>query len=103
MVMRLKAKEMKKQTFGRSIGINLSILRLHKEFPDDVGIFAAFLFDCFCLNANSPHCFECVACSANVVRAGLTQNKRLVSYYLFGLVSDSDSGGAFFVSVPHFK
>ena len=104
--------------FGRSIEINSLILRLNKEFHDDVGIFSAFLFDCFRLKPNegtfskanlqhaylSGDCFECMACSDIVVRAVLfqiSQNKRLVSYCLFGLVSDSDIGGAIFVTEPH--
>ena len=125
--------------FGRSIAINSLISRSNKEFPNDVGIFAAFLFNCFRLKKNilkanlqhaylSDDCFECMACSDNVARAELTpklratnvlcqivdyvaqespvfnpqvisQNKRLVSYYLcyfsFGVVSDI-IGEAFF-------
>uniref|UniRef100_A0A1B6EHC0 mannose-6-phosphate isomerase n=2 Tax=Clastoptera arizonana TaxID=38151 RepID=A0A1B6EHC0_9HEMI len=62
------------------------IERLHSQFPGDVGIFGPYLFNYLVLNpgdaiylgANEPHaylygdCVECMACSDNVVRAGLT-------------------------------
>ena len=61
-------------------------LRLHQQYPGDVGVFCAFLLnhrilapgECLFLPANEPHayiagdCVECMACSYNVVRAGLT-------------------------------
>lgn len=61
-------------------------LRLSKQYPNDVGCFVVFLLNCFTLNkgeaiylaANIPHAYlfgegvECMACSDNVVRAGLT-------------------------------
>ena len=61
-------------------------LRLHRQYPGDVGVFCAFLLnhrvlapgECLFLAANEPHayvagdCVECMACSDNVVRAGLT-------------------------------
>ena len=61
-------------------------LRLHRQYPGDVGVFCAFLLnhivlapgDAVFLAANEPHaylrgdCVECMACSDNVVRAGLT-------------------------------
>ena len=60
--------------------------RLSLEYPNDVGCFVVFLLNCFTLNkgeaiflgANVPHAYllgegvECMACSDNVVRAGLT-------------------------------
>lgn len=62
------------------------LLRLNKEFPRDIGIlFTLFLEhiilkpgQCLVMGANEPHaylkgdCFECMANSDNVVRAGLT-------------------------------
>ncbi|KAL1465452.1 hypothetical protein WDU94_005025 [Cyamophila willieti] len=56
------------------------------QFPGDCGCFCVFLFNYVCLEegqsvyigANEPHaylkgdCIECMACSDNVVRAGLT-------------------------------
>lgn len=61
-------------------------LRLAKQYPNDVGCFVVFLLNCFSLDkgeainlaANIPHAYlfgdgvECMACSDNVVRAGLT-------------------------------
>lgn len=62
------------------------VLRLNKEFPGDVGIFVVYFLnhiqispgEAMFLKANLPHaylsgdCVECMACSDNVVRAGLT-------------------------------
>jgi len=61
-------------------------LRLAGQYPGDVGCFVVFLLNCFelkkgeaiNLEANVPHAYlfgegvECMACSDNVVRAGLT-------------------------------
>lgn len=66
------------------------ILGLEKQYPADVGVLAAFLFNYVKLNpgealylgANEPHayvygeCIECMATSDNVVRAGLTPKHR---------------------------
>ncbi|GAB5366055.1 hypothetical protein AAMO2058_001111400 [Amorphochlora amoebiformis] len=66
------------------------ILRLNKEYPLDVGVFAPLFLnhvvlqpgDAMFLSANEPHaylkgdCIECMACSDNVVRAGLTPKLR---------------------------
>ncbi|XP_063542506.1 mannose-6-phosphate isomerase [Cydia strobilella] len=60
--------------------------RLHTEFPGDVGCYAPYFMNylqlrpgqAIFLNANLPHayisgdCIECMACSDNVIRAGLT-------------------------------
>jgi mannose-6-phosphate isomerase len=60
--------------------------RLTTQFPGDIGIFAPYLLntlslapgEAIFLAANEPHaylsgdCMECMACSDNVVRAGLT-------------------------------
>lgn len=62
------------------------LLRLHSEFPGDVGIFSPLLLnylvmapgESFFIGPNEPHaylsgdCVECMALSDNVVRAGLT-------------------------------
>ena len=62
------------------------ILKLSNQFPGDSGIFAPIIFnylklkigDAFYIGANEPHAYihgeilECMACSDNVVRAGLT-------------------------------
>jgi len=62
------------------------ILRLHKDFGHDVGCFSVYFLNYLTLKpgqaiflaANEPHayllgdCVECMACSDNVVRAGLT-------------------------------
>ncbi|KAF5778711.1 putative mannose-6-phosphate isomerase [Helianthus annuus] len=62
------------------------VLKLEKEYPNDVGVLAALLFnhvklepgDGLYIAANEPHaylngeCIECMAASDNVVRAGLT-------------------------------
>jgi len=61
-------------------------LRLNTQYPNDVGCFSVFLLNRVFLNpgeaiflaANIPHayisgtCIECMACSDNVIRAGLT-------------------------------
>lgn len=66
------------------------ILRLEKQYPADIGVLAAFLFNYVKLNpgealylgANELHaylhgeCIECMATSDNVVRAGLTPKER---------------------------
>nr|XP_043630281.1 mannose-6-phosphate isomerase 1-like [Erigeron canadensis] len=62
------------------------VLKLEKQYPNDVGVFAALLLnqvklepgDALYIGANEPHaylkgeCIECMAASDNVVRAGLT-------------------------------
>eukprot|EP00981_Chlorochromonas_danica_P008561 scaffold2224_cov175-Ochromonas_danica.AAC.3 len=62
------------------------ILRLHSQYPGDLGVFSPLLLNyvvlepgqSFFLAANEPHaylsgdCVECMALSDNVVRAGLT-------------------------------
>ncbi|KAF4321590.1 hypothetical protein BBO99_00004597 [Phytophthora kernoviae] len=62
------------------------VLRLDDAFPGDIGCFCPFLLnyitlepgEAMFLDANEPHaylsgdCVECMACSDNVVRAGLT-------------------------------
>ncbi|GBP01482.1 Mannose-6-phosphate isomerase [Eumeta japonica] len=62
------------------------ISKLHEDFPGDVGCWAPYLMyyiqlkpgDAIYLASNLPHaylsgdCVECMACSDNVIRAGLT-------------------------------
>lgn len=62
------------------------LIRLNNEFPGDVGVFAPLLLNYFTLKKgesvflgpNLPHaylfgdCVECMACSDNTIRAGLT-------------------------------
>ncbi|XP_055518501.1 mannose-6-phosphate isomerase [Leucoraja erinacea] len=62
------------------------LLRLHSQFPGDVGCFVIYFLnvvklkpgEAIFLGANEPHaylygdCIECMACSDNTVRAGLT-------------------------------
>lgn len=76
-------------------------LQLHQDFPNDVGLLSIYFLNILDLKpgqaiylpANVPHayisgdCIECMACSDNVVRAGLTPKfkdvdtlLRLVSY-----------------------
>mmetsp|Transcript_23425 Transcript_23425/g.32839 ORF Transcript_23425/g.32839 Transcript_23425/m.32839 type:complete len:557 (-) Transcript_23425:228-1898(-) len=81
MLTRLSAKDSIELTSTEEL-----ILRLADQFPGDCGIFAPLLFnhlklnkgDAFYIGANEPHAYiqgeilECMACSDNVVRAGLT-------------------------------
>ncbi|KAM9376943.1 mannose-6-phosphate isomerase [Pholidichthys leucotaenia] len=62
------------------------LLRLHSQYPGDIGCFSIYFLNHMVLNpgqamflgANEPHaylygdCIECMACSDNTVRAGLT-------------------------------
>ncbi|XP_048828661.1 mannose-6-phosphate isomerase isoform X1 [Brienomyrus brachyistius] len=62
------------------------LLRLHSHFPGDIGCFSIYFLnrvtlepgEAMFLGANEPHaylfgdCIECMACSDNTVRAGLT-------------------------------
>uniref|UniRef100_J3KW17 mannose-6-phosphate isomerase n=2 Tax=Oryza brachyantha TaxID=4533 RepID=J3KW17_ORYBR len=66
------------------------VLSLEKQYPEDVGVLAAFFFnyiklspgEALYIGANEPHaylsgeCIECMATSDNVVRAGLTPKYR---------------------------
>ncbi|EFO27140.1 phosphomannose isomerase type I [Loa loa] len=79
LAVRLKNKD------GRS-DLEELLLRLNSEYPGDVGVFAPLLMNYFTLREgdavfmgpNSPHayllgdCVECMACSDNTIRAGLT-------------------------------
>uniref|UniRef100_A0A8C6Y028 Mannose-6-phosphate isomerase n=1 Tax=Naja naja TaxID=35670 RepID=A0A8C6Y028_NAJNA len=62
------------------------LLKLHSQYPGDIGCFVIYFLnqmklqpgECMFLGANEPHaylygdCIECMACSDNTVRAGLT-------------------------------
>ncbi|XP_028679021.2 mannose-6-phosphate isomerase [Erpetoichthys calabaricus] len=62
------------------------LLQLHSQFPGDIGCFSIYFLnfvhlepgEAMFLGANEPHaylygdCIECMACSDNTVRAGLT-------------------------------
>nr|XP_013814229.1 PREDICTED: mannose-6-phosphate isomerase [Apteryx mantelli mantelli] len=62
------------------------LLRLHSQYPGDIGCFTIYFLnlvrlepgEAMFLGANEPHaylhgdCIECMACSDNTVRAGLT-------------------------------
>lgn len=76
---------------GRPLGAkDALVLRLHEQYPGDVGIFAAFFLnyiqlkpgEAIYLDANEPHAYvagdivEAMATSDNVVRAGLTPKLR---------------------------
>jgi mannose-6-phosphate isomerase len=68
-------------------------LRLHSQYPGDVGVLAAWLLnyvelapgEALALGANEPHAYlagelvECMAASDNVIRAGLTPKPRDVA------------------------
>eukprot|EP00469_Lotharella_globosa_P012242 CAMPEP_0167788838 /NCGR_PEP_ID=MMETSP0111_2-20121227/10290_1 /TAXON_ID=91324 /ORGANISM="Lotharella globosa, Strain CCCM811" /LENGTH=484 /DNA_ID=CAMNT_0007680815 /DNA_START=12 /DNA_END=1467 /DNA_ORIENTATION=+ len=70
--------------------LNALILRLNKQYPLDVGVFCPLFLnyiilepgEAMFLGANEPHayldgdCIEAMACSDNVVRAGLTPKLR---------------------------
>ena len=74
----------------RSYSLPALCLSLQSQFPNDVGIFCAFLLNhlslspgqALFLGANEPHAYlqgeivECMAASDNVVRAGLTPKAR---------------------------
>ncbi len=83
-------------------------LRLSEQFPGDVGIFAPYLLnhiliqpgEAFFMAANEPHaylagdCVECMACSDNVVRAGLTPKLRDVDTLLSMLTYNTGEPGS---------
>jgi len=73
-----------------SLPVGPLMLRLASQYPGDVGVFAPLVLNCFSLRPgqaiflgpDEPHaylagdCVECMACSDNVVRAGLTPKLR---------------------------
>lgn len=81
LVSRLKCKDK-----GSITDLDLVMLRLNQEYPGDRSMMAPLLLNyvklgpgtAFVMHANEPHAYlsgdvlECMACSDNVVRAGLT-------------------------------
>ena len=82
-----------------------AILRLEEQFPGDVGAMAPLFLnylliapgESFFMAANEPHAYvageilECMACSDNVVRAGLTPKLRDAGSSSCTICSDSTS------------
>ncbi|CAF2646215.1 unnamed protein product [Rotaria sp. Silwood2] len=81
-------------TLDSNIELSHLFERLNKQYPGgDVGLFSIYFFNYITLNpgeaillkANIPHayihgqCIECMACSDNVVRAGLTPKFKDIS------------------------
>lgn len=102
-------------------------LRLHEQYPGDIGVFNVYLLNYIILKpgeglymgANEPHayisgdCFECMATSDNVVRAGLTPKFKdvntlcsMLTYaagtpqLLAGVIAHSDTHGSTRVYAP---
>lgn len=81
-----RVKQMESQGKDTSSLVGDILLKLDQEFPGDVGGFSIYFLnlirlrkgEAIFLQANLPHaylsgdCMECMACSDNVVRAGLT-------------------------------
>ncbi|KAK7792881.1 hypothetical protein R5R35_000433 [Gryllus longicercus] len=81
------------KTEGDASRLNQLLTTLHLDFPGDVGCFCIYFLNHVILNPgesiylgpNVPHaylsgdCIECMACSDNVVRAGLTPKFRDVN------------------------
>ncbi|EIW55798.1 mannos-6-phosphate isomerase [Trametes versicolor FP-101664 SS1] len=75
------------------------VVRLHSQFPGDIGVFCAFVLnhltlkpgEAIFLAAGEPHAYvagdivECMATSDNVIRAGLTPKLRDVPNLVAGL------------------
>ncbi len=82
--------DQEKEKIIRDRLLRLRVLRVHSFFPGDVGVFCLFMLrsvrldpgEAVYLGPNEPHCYlhgdciECMACSDNVVRAGLTPKYR---------------------------
>lgn len=78
--------EKKDKDLGIPEDLATVFLRVHESYPEDIGCFVIFFLnyvklqpgEALFLAANEPHayisgdCVECMACSDNVVRAGLT-------------------------------
>eukprot|EP01080_Neovahlkampfia_damariscottae_P004343 gene4343-7699_t len=85
--------------------LDLLLLRLNQQYPGDVGCFAIYFLnyvilkpgEALFLDSNEPHaylsgdCMECMACSDNVVRAGLTPKLRDCEVLLEMLTYDDKS------------
>jgi len=82
----IQAKSLITKLQKSSDSLDRLICKVYSDFPDDIGIFCIYLLNIVELNPgcgiflgpNEPHaylegeCMECMACSDNVVRAGLT-------------------------------
>lgn len=95
-----------------------AILRLAQQFPGDAGAMAPFLLnylliapgESFYMAANEPHAYvageiiECMACSDNVVRAGLTPKFKdvdnLVSMLTYSMGGPTINAGSECLVVP---
>ncbi len=89
-----------------SAEIPLLVRTLQEQFPNDIGLFCAYLLNhlrlrpgqALFLGANEPHAYlqgeivECMAASDNVVRAGLTPKARDVSVLVGMLTYDHGPG-----------
>ncbi|PAV77457.1 hypothetical protein WR25_12460 [Diploscapter pachys] len=87
------------------------MIRLQNEYPGDVGVFAPLLLNYFTLQPgeatflgpNQPHaylfgdCIECMACSDNTIRAGLTPKFKDIET-LANSLEFTMSGPPYFVS-----
>jgi len=82
-----------------------TVLRVHNEYPGDVGVFCLYILNVIQLNPgeavflgpNEPHaylegdCVECTATSDNVVRAGLTPKYKDVDTLVSMLTYQTES------------
>ncbi|KAJ3044617.1 Mannose-6-phosphate isomerase [Rhizophlyctis rosea] len=92
-VRKLVARIQEQGQYDQEGSLDELVVRLNRQFPDDVGIFCALLLNYVKLSpgegiflaANEPHaylsgdCVECMAASDNVVRSGLTPKFKDVS------------------------
>jgi mannose-6-phosphate isomerase len=115
------------KTHGTSNDADALALRLYEQYPGDVGVFCSYLLnrvelhpgEAIYLGPNEPHayirgdCFECMATSDNVVRAGLTPKLKdvttlcnMLTYasgppqLLAGVVAHKDGGNETRVYAP---
>ncbi|KAH9896782.1 mannos-6-phosphate isomerase [Cubamyces lactineus] len=93
------------------------VLRLHSQFPGDIGVFCAFMLNHLTLNpgeaiflaAGEPHAYvsgdivECMATSDNVIRAGLTPKLRDVPNLVAGLTYNAAPASKHLVSSQPFS
>ncbi|OCH89452.1 mannose-6-phosphate isomerase [Obba rivulosa] len=102
-------------------GVEDLVLRLHGQFPGDIGVFCAFMLnyvkmepgEAIFLAAGEPHAYvsgdivECMATSDNVIRAGLTPKLRDIPNLVAGLTYAAADASrhlvrpASFDSAPH--
>lgn len=91
LIKRIQSSQPRDETWSSdSLDVYQLIPRLAEQYPGDIGIFCPFILNSFSadagasffLQANEPHAYisgdivECMACSDNVVRAGLTPKFR---------------------------